>query len=656
MTTNLTPCWNFPILNGLLTGADGGSSASNFRGDPIKSIGKENLQNPIDARRDELMPASVEFNVFSIPAAQFPGRADLERAIKQAKATAKPEGNSREESFYAAAEEYIGMDEIPCMRISDFNTSGLKGSDARLNDAEEMRNSNWLHLVHGMGMTTKRNGDGGSHGKGKSAAIANSALSTIFYSTIDIAGKQAFQGVAYLPIFIDEDNKTHDGIGFYGIPGEENPPIRECRSLDPTFTRTTPGTDIYIAGFCNQEDWEDRLLVCVLNEYLLAIFNEILEVKVGQTIVDKAHLPELIVRYAEICQRFALDPNENYADACWEAIVHPELPAEYESIEIEGMTAHMQMYVKTGVGPRKTDQIRQIGMRICAKDGKRQFPFPFVGCLYISGKEINQFLAGLEDETHCKWEVSRAGADQKKAERCLKRISKYINEKIAKLYEIAKDQKLDAEGMEEYFPIDLDETDPNGEPMETPKSNIASVRVKKYTPAAKTAEYNVVSENGPEASMPDPTEIPEDPASPEPPVPTPPNPEPPKPPVPVPPGPTPGPKPEPDPPVTTSIQDKPNRVLKIKRQNSIGSDGVYTLALQSAEDHERAYVQVILSGEDGNEKPQIVAARDKLSGNAILIQGDLVGPFRVFANQVIKIEIETAERVSYSLGVNVYAY
>ena len=650
MTTNLTPCWNFPILNGLLTGADGGSSASNFRGDPIKSIGKENLQNPIDARQDEAIPARFEFSVFSIPAAQFPGRDDLERAIKQAKATAKPEGNSREEGFYAAAEEYIAMSEIPCMRISDFNTSGLKGSEARLNDPEEMRNSNWLHLVHGMGMTTKRNGDGGSHGKGKSAAIANSALSTIFYSTIDIYEKQAFQGVAYLPIFIDEESKPHSGIGFFGVLGDENPPVRECCSLDPSFTRTEPGTDIYIAGFCNQEDWEDRLLVCVLNEYLLAIYKEILEVKVGSTLVNKKSLPELLIRYTEICQRLTLDPNENYADACWEAIMHPELPAEYESIEIEGMTAHMQMFVKTGVGPRKTDQVRQIGMRIYAKDGKRQFPFPFIGCLYISGKEINQFLAGLEDETHCKWETSRAGSDQKKAERCIKRISRYISEKIAKLYEIAKDQKLDAEGMEEYFPIDLDETDPNGEPMETPKSNIAAVRIKKYTPASKTAEYNVASDGGLENPIPAPTDIPEDPKPPTPP------PVPPRPPVPVPPGPIPGPKPEPAPPETTTIQDKPNRVLRMKRQNSIGSDGVYTLALQSAEDHERAYIQVILSGEDGNEKPQIVAAREKETGNVVLIQGDLVGPIRVFANKAVKIEIETAEKISYSLGVNVYAY
>lgn len=94
----------------------------------------------------------------------------------------------------------------------------------------------------------------------------------------------------------------------------------------------------------------------------------------------------------------------------------------------------------------------------------------------------------------------------------------------------------------------------------------------------------------------------------------------------------------------------------MKRQNSIGSDRIYILALQSAESHERAYVQFFLSGEDGNEKPQIVAAREKTTGNFLLIQGDLVGPIQLFSDKVVKIEIETAEKTSYSLGVNVYAY
>ena len=172
----------------------------------------------------------------------------------------------------------------------------------------------------------------------KSVSVLNDKNPQTYPKRNLLYGKQAFQGVAYLPVFIDEECKPHSGIGFFGVPGDDNPPVRKCCSLDPMFTRTEPGTDIYIAGFCNQEDWEDRLLVCVLNEYLLAIHKEILEVKIDNTIVDKRHLPELISRYTEVCQRLALDPNENYANACWEAIIQPELPAEYESVEIEGMT------------------------------------------------------------------------------------------------------------------------------------------------------------------------------------------------------------------------------------------------------------------------------------------------------------------------------
>ena len=651
MDLNKNLAWDFPELNALLTGADGGSAASNFRGDPIKAIGKENLQNPIDARRDDAHPARVEFNVFTISAEDFPGRAELQCAIENAKATAQPDGNSREENFYSMAEEYIKMPEIPCMRISDFNTSGLLGSDARLNDPEAIRSSNWLHLVHGMGMTTKRNGDGGSHGKGKSAAIANSALSTIFYSTIDKENKKAFQGVAYLPMFIDHENVTHGGIGFYGIPGKEHAPVRKCISLDSSFSRSEPGTDIYIAGFCNQEDWKDRLLVCVLNEYLLAIYKDILEVKIGDILVDKSHLSELITSYTDICQRLSLDANENYADACWNAITNPELPSDFEHIEIEGMSAELQMFVKTGAGPRKTDQCRQIGMRIYAKDGRRQFPFPFTGCLYIHGKEINQFLAGLEDETHCKWEPNRAGDDQKKAERCLRKISRYVNDKISELYKIAKNKKLDAEGMEEYFPIDLGETDSDGEPMETPKTNIASVKIKKYTPPAENDEYHV-SGGDDESTMPSPADPPTPPNPPAPPAP----PNPPAPTPPTPPTPQPPPGPKTPPPVNPNPGSNPNRILKMKRQHSIGSEGRYTLALQSAENHSHAYVQVILSGEERDEKPKIVSARIKSTGDTIPVQENLIGPFSISVDQVTKIELETEEKVSYSLGVNVYAY
>ena len=66
----------------------------------------------------------------------------------------------------------------------------------------------------------------------------------------------------------------YNGTGFCGFSDAAHSPVRACLSLDPNYIRKEPGTDIYIAGFCNEDDWEDKLLVCVLNEYLLAIYKE----------------------------------------------------------------------------------------------------------------------------------------------------------------------------------------------------------------------------------------------------------------------------------------------------------------------------------------------------------------------------------------------
>ena len=80
------------------------------------------------------------------------------------------------------------------------------------------------------------------------------------------------------------------------------------------------------------------------------------------------------------------------------------------------------------------------------------------------------------------------------------------------------------------------------------------------------------------------------------------------------------------------------------------------MALQGEEEHNAAYVQVFLSGEDSNEAPQIVSAKQKTTGEDILIKGDFIGPFSLSSSEITKILIITEEKTSYSLGVNVYAY
>ena len=83
------------------------------------------------------------------------------------------------------------------------------------------------------------------------------------------------------------------GIGYYGIDSK-NEPIEGQLELDEKFKRTSPGTDLYILGFRKEEDWKEKILSKLLDSFLIAIFEDELEIKVEDITVNKENLPEII--------------------------------------------------------------------------------------------------------------------------------------------------------------------------------------------------------------------------------------------------------------------------------------------------------------------------------------------------------------------------
>lgn len=122
--------------------------------------------------------------------------------------------NQKTTRFFDKAIDVFNQDFIDVLRISDFNTTGLTGSDKDYNSA-------WQNLVKSSGVSNKGGTSGGSFGIGKSAPFACSDLRTVFYSTIDNQGLKAFQGIARLVSFKKKkfigDDPTTTGIGYYGV-------------------------------------------------------------------------------------------------------------------------------------------------------------------------------------------------------------------------------------------------------------------------------------------------------------------------------------------------------------------------------------------------------------------------------------------------------
>lgn len=573
--------WDFPDFGGGQThGIDGDSAVSTFKGTALPSLAKEVLQNSLDARRDRSKPAVVKFSVFDIPTADLPGRNDLYDAILSSKSRNYDpnSGNEKIRVFFEKALSTLTADKLCVMQISDYNTTGLTNPDADILDDEQSKNSRWLSLVHGMGKTDKGGTSGGSHGQGKSAALSNSAIRTLFYSTMDQKSKRAFQGVAYVGTHKKPGGNTlSQSVGYFGIPEGNNSPIMDCLSLNPSYSRSEPGTDIFVVGFENADHWIDIILLSVLNDYLVALWKDELVVHIGDDlIVSKDTLDGIFERYREAYEAIEGNAKDNFADKCLDAIKNPEFHSEPEDVEFHGIHGNIEVFLKTGIGyPKCVSMVRQIGMKVFDKPNQTS-AMQYVGVMYICGDELNSFLAGLENVQHTSWEVDRNSEDSKLAKQRLNDLYRYLNKVIRTLLERTTSGHMDVDGLEEFFGIDIDGKDENGNAMIIESASIVNIISKTIKTPAATEQYSASSESGSLQNFgPDEEEEEETPTPP--PIPTPEPPEP-TPLPPDPPGPTPTP---PDPgPGTETKEPRNTSPISLSKKAIIGGKrgtGEYTL-------------------------------------------------------------------------------
>ena len=240
---NFMQNWNFPTNNYSEIIGIAGSGVETFKGTPIKSLAREICQNSLDAALENNEPTRIEFRAFDLDPRQIPDYNGLKDALERALVFWSQQKHSNTaKSFFKQALTVMQKPKITCLRISDFNTSGLIGS------CEEY-NSPWCNLTKSSGASDKSGSNGGSFGIGKFAPYACSSLRTVFYSTSDKEGVVASQGVSRLASFKNKKNETTQGIGFYG--NDKNSPMYKQYSLDPVYSRNTKdsGTDIYIVAF-----------------------------------------------------------------------------------------------------------------------------------------------------------------------------------------------------------------------------------------------------------------------------------------------------------------------------------------------------------------------------------------------------------------------
>ncbi len=409
--------WDFPSGSKKNIGINNGNIET-FKDNPIKALGREICQNSLDACFDKNKPVRVKFKSFSISKNEMPDYDGFNDAIERGYTFWKTQNNPKADAFYNKAKKVLASDEILCLRISDFNTIGLGGSDC-LDDTQ----APWTALVMSEGASSKDGSEGGSFGIGKFAAFANSSLRTVFYSTVDSDFKTASQGISCLATFINANEEKTFGEGFCGDDGK---PIYNQLALDKNFSRDSQevGTDVYILGFFAANDWKQKLIASILDGFMLAIDHDMLVVDVDGEEISKGSLDSIMTRYKDYCDDYATDYYE-------------VLKADTEWIEVPDYKNTGSLRIKLLVGQglnRRVAMIRKTGMKILDRD-HISGQIAFAGIMYIVGEEANKFLVGLENPAHTKWEPERYEENPDKAKRYISDLGRLLKDELKKLIE-----------------------------------------------------------------------------------------------------------------------------------------------------------------------------------------------------------------------------
>lgn len=430
----MTIGWNFSPYNYGRRQGISDSGVETFRGDRYRHLAKEICQNSLDAIKKDKETVKIDFQHIEIDKKDIPGHERYIEVFNQCYETSK-NGSGKVKDFFAYSNDILAKEKISVLRISDFNTTGLTGS-------KKEKDTAWNDLIKAAGISNKGGEAGGSFGIGKYAAFACSNLRTVFYSTYDEDGIEASQGVSEVINFIDVDGKEKESEGYYGL-GRENLPIFSQLKLDPNFDRgQRMGTDIYIIGFIEQDDWVESIVYSVIDSFLIGIYNGRLEVQVGDILINKSTLEDIVENKLDYNKS---GRNRNYLEF-YKVLTSEETIVNSFSLDASGggHLGEFKVYllVDNELTSRRVLMSRINGMKVFEQD---RFPrgIPFSGICILQDKKINDYFRKMETPEHDAWKADQFSENPKEIRQANETRLSLIKQIREELNRLAKETTLD---------------------------------------------------------------------------------------------------------------------------------------------------------------------------------------------------------------------
>lgn len=427
--------WEFPTTGG---GPDDGihnPMIEYFVGNYNYSLAREIIQNSIDAKSKKADgPVRVVFRLEHFTQQDFPNLSELQLILEDCRQYWA--GNPDTVEFLEKAILCSKQKSIPVLKISDYNTKGLSGND-------DDKNSSWYNLIKSRGSSFKTSGEGGSFGIGKGAPFAASDLRTVFYVTQDEKRFNIFQGIAELVSHTNRaDNDRKRGVGTFGY-GKES--VRDLNIELHKFWRKETGTDIYIAGYKIEKNWEEELVKSILRNFWYAIYVNDLQVEVEKIVINQSNIGDTLAKYFL---------GEDFKDH-----VKPlGNPLQYYKAVIEGTVFETTLPTAGKVKfwfneiedhMNYTAMMRMSHMVIYSK--RFHYPGNFSGVFLCDNTDGNRELRKMEPPAHDEWIPER---NREKGKKIIEEIEDFVRSCISSMKKTKESGILEIPDLHKYLPFD----------------------------------------------------------------------------------------------------------------------------------------------------------------------------------------------------------
>lgn len=435
----------------------------NFKKTPYASLIRESIQNSLDVPLDTAQPVRMEFSIGRIRAKEYENFFSLEQHIKGCIEHFKKNDDARniyqpmvDKLHSIKCNDYGDGAKLYYIKVSDYNTTGMnyeKDENGRDDTTQP-----FYAFVRAAGVSTKGDATaGGSFGYGKAAYFYISPLRTIFVSTQTKDNKHFFEGVSSLCTHeIEGESGLRVSVGFYD--NNNGFPITDSNEIPDRFQRCEPGTDIYIMGIdaADKEGIYREMVEAVLRNFWMAIESQKLEVKIHDTEINHATLPDLMEEYFPEEHDTVKRERHYNPKPYWDAVRYAESDSKHivirESLPVIGNVTFYALKSK-----KATDKILYMRKpRMLVKARRTQSSNGFYGVFVCDDPKGNEYLRETENPAHDEWKSSNWRKDGKivsKGREAIEDVDKFIISVMERMFSNHGSDVQQIQGLEDFLYI-----------------------------------------------------------------------------------------------------------------------------------------------------------------------------------------------------------